>query len=192
MTITFFRSRIALRAWFAANHACERELWVGFYKRATGLPSPTWPESVDEALCVGWIDGIRKSVDAASYCIRFTPRKARSTWSAINAQRAEDLTRQGRMQPAGLAAFAARSQERTATYSYEQRHRELEGKSLEHFQAHAEAWQYFQAQPPWYRRTAAYWVASARKEETRQRRLANLIADSAGGRWIGPLRQTRG
>src|SRR5215208_225233 len=120
MKITYFRSPAELRKWFAKHHAAATELWVGYYKKGSGKPSITWPESVDEALCVGWIDGIRKSLGDESYVIRFTPRKARSTWSAVNVARVAELTREGRMTPAGLAAFEARAPDRTGIYAYEQ------------------------------------------------------------------------
>lgn len=186
--VKFFATPADFRKWLAANHAKARELWVGFYKKESGRPSITWPESVDEALCVGWIDGIRKRLDEQSYVIRFTPRKAQSIWSAVNIARAAELTREGRMQPAGLAAFKRRSNAKSAIYAYEQRTTAaFDEKSERQFRANAKAWEFFQSQPPWYRRTATYRVISAKRDETRQKRLATLIADSAAGRRLREL-----
>jgi uncharacterized protein YdeI (YjbR/CyaY-like superfamily) len=183
----FFATPAEFRRWLEKHHASARELWVGFHKKGSGRPSITWPESVDEALCVGWIDGIRKSIDEASYVIRFTPRKTGSTWSAVNIKKMAELTAQGRVLPAGLAAFAARSEEKSGIYAYEQRgSAKLDAASEQRFRAHPSAWEYFQAQPPGYRKLAIWWVVSAKKEETRQRRLGILIAESAEGR---PLRE---
>jgi uncharacterized protein YdeI (YjbR/CyaY-like superfamily) len=189
---TFFATAAEFRAYLAKHHAKKTELLVGFHKRDSGKPSITWPESVDEALCVGWIDGVRKSLGATSYTIRFTPRKPRSNWSAINIERVKELTAAGRMLPAGLSAFEHRTDARTAVYSYEQRHDvELSAAQQKQFRADKEAWAYFQAQPPHYRRTSTYWVMSAKKEETRVRRLATLIAESAARRWIASMRKVR-
>lgn len=189
MEPTFFDTPTDFRRWLKRNHAKVAEFWVGFHKRGTGTPSMTWPESVEEALCFGWIDGIRKSVDPARYMIRFTPRKPTSTWSAINIKTATRLIKEGRMQPAGLAAFKARKDHESGIYSYEQRPQTLDPGYEKTFRRNKAAWAYFQKQPPWYRRTASYWVMSAKKEETRERRLATLIADSAQGRPIGPLKR---
>lgn len=183
--VKFFATPADFRKWLLANHARAPELWVGYRKKGSGQPSITWPESVDEALCVGWIDGIRKRLDDESYTIRFTPRKPQSIWSAVNIARVAELTRGGRMQPAGLAAFERRSEEKSAIYSYEQRKAAAFDEAHERqFRQNAAAWEFFQAQPPWYRRTATYLVVSAKKEETRQKRLADLIAASAAGRRI--------
>jgi uncharacterized protein YdeI (YjbR/CyaY-like superfamily) len=182
---TFFATPEKFRAWLERNHAVVAELWVGYRKRATGLASITWPESVDEALCFGWIDGVRKSLGEASYVIRFTPRKPTSNWSAINIRRVAELRAAGKMRPAGENAFAARDEKRSAIYSYEREHgKELTPAHQKKLRANARAWKFFSAQPPWYRRTAAYWVNSAKREETRERRLATLVADSAAGRSI--------
>ena len=188
-TPTFFARPSAFRAWLARHHAQATELWVGFHKRGTGTPSITWPESVDEALSFGWIDGIRKSLGADAYMIRFTPRRPGSIWSVVNVKRAGELERLGRMRKAGREAFAKRSEAKTAIYAYEQRGRELEGAYAKKFKANTRAWKFFQAQAPWYRRTSSWWIVSAKKEETRQKRLATLIEDSAEGRLIGPLRR---
>ena len=190
MKPTFFPAPADLRAWFAKNAAPGQELLVGFYKTKSGQPSITWPESVDEALCVGWIDGVRKRIDETSYTIRFTPRKPRSNWSAVNIKRVNDLTEQGRMTPAGLIAFAARSDDRSAIYAYEQRHTaELTAAETEQFKVNKKAWDWFQAAAPSYRKTALYWVVSAKKEETRQKRLATLIEDSMNEQKIARLRR---
>jgi len=175
-------------AWLEANHAQASELWVGFHKKGSGLPGMTWPEAVDEALCFGWIDSVRKSIDETSYANRFTPRKTRSTWSAINIKRVQQLIAQGRMHPAGLKAFAARAEESSGIYSYEQRDAvELDDAYERRFRVNQAAWGFVQAQPPSYRKAAVWWVVSAKKEETRQRRLTALIDDSAGGRRIASL-----
>jgi uncharacterized protein YdeI (YjbR/CyaY-like superfamily) len=185
---TFFAEPADFRAWLAENHERAAELWVGFHKKATGCPSITWPEAVDEALCFGWIDGIRRSLGDASYMIRFTPRKPRSTWSAVNIARAKELVAEGRMQPAGLAAFEARSDDRSAIYSYEQRHdAKLAPEQEREFRANPRAWEFFQGQPTSYRKTALWWVVSAKREETRARRLRTLVEDSANGRRLRHL-----
>jgi uncharacterized protein YdeI (YjbR/CyaY-like superfamily) len=187
---TFFATQAAWRAWLARHHATRQELWVGFYKKASGKPSITWPQSVDEALCFGWIDGIRKSVDDERYMIRFTPRRPGSGWSVVNTKRAAELIALGLMHQSGLEAFARRSEARTRSYSYEERkHVRLPRDFERRFRARRKAWEYFSDQPPGYRRTAIFWVVSAKREETRLRRLKALIADSASGRWIGPLRR---
>jgi uncharacterized protein YdeI (YjbR/CyaY-like superfamily) len=186
----FFAAAADFRRWLAAHHSDTKELWVGFRKRATGKPSITWPESVDEALCFGWIDGVRKSVDDESYMIRFTPRREGSNWSAVNVRRMEQLTRRGRVRAAGRAAFAARAAEKTGIYSYENRHlAELDPAHERIFRADAAAWKYFQAQPPWYRKITTWRIVSAKKEETRRKRLAELIAASAAERWLPGLQR---
>jgi uncharacterized protein YdeI (YjbR/CyaY-like superfamily) len=187
---THFASPAAFRAWLARNHETAKELWVGFHKKASGTPSITWPESVDEALCYGWIDGIRKSLGPTSYMIRFTPRRPGSIWSTVNTKRARELMRLGRMRAAGRAAFERRSEARTSIYAYEQRGQELSGAYARRFKANAAAWKFFQAQPPGYRRVVSWWVVSAKKEETRLKRLEQLIADSAAGRRIGLLEKS--
>ena len=193
MKPTFFATAGELREWLERNHATATELFVGFYKRRSGKPSITWQELVDEELCFGWIDGIRKGIDAVSYSNRITPRKPRSTWSAINIARAKELIRLGRMHPAGLKAFEQRTDERSAIYSYEQRKSaRLERGAERSFRANQKAWTFFQAQAPGYRQAATWWVISAKREETRKKRLATLIADSALGRAIGLLRRRPG
>lgn len=185
MTPTFFPCPADFRDWLEEHHGSATELWVGFYKKGTGKPSITWPESVDEALCFGWIDGLRKRLDDESYVIRFTPRKPTSIWSEVNVRRVAELTREGRMRPAGRKAFAARSEAKTGVYSFEQKETARLTAAFEKaFRDNKKAWEFYQAQAPWYRKVAAFWVMSAKKEETRQRRLATLIADSAEGRKI--------
>ncbi len=185
---TFFATLDEFRAWLEAHHAESTELWVGFHKKGSGLPSITWPEAVDEALCFGWIDGVRKSIDETSYVIRFTPRKARSTWSAVNIRRVQELREEGRMRPAGLKAFDARTQEKSAIYSYEQGDSVELGDAFERqFRDNRTAWEFFQAQAAWYRKAAIWWVTSAKRDETRQKRLTALIEDSAAGRKVASL-----
>jgi uncharacterized protein YdeI (YjbR/CyaY-like superfamily) len=180
--ITYFESPAELRGWFHANHATAAELWVGFYKKGSGHPSITWPESVDEALCVGWIDGIRKSIDAERYTIRFTPRQKGSIWSAVNIKRVAPLTAEKRMRPGGLRAFEARTSNRSGIYAYEQRRAELEEPYDGMLRKNKTAWDFFHAQPPSYRKVVAWWVMSAKQEETRVKRLNKLIDASAAGR----------
>ena len=187
----FFPTPADFRAWLAEHHTTSTELLVGFYKKGSGQPSITWPESVDEALCFGWIDGVTRNRDATSYIIRFTPRKARSTWSAVNIARVAELTREGRMQPAGLRAFEARTEDNSNIYAYEQANVALTEADEQQFQANPAAWAFFQAQPAGYRRTATWWVISAKREETRRKRLATLINDSAEGRTLAQLTRPR-
>ena len=191
MQITFFKSPSDFRTWLEQLHATAQELWVGYYKKDTGKPSITWPESVDEALCFGWIDGLRKSVDATSYKIRFTPRRPRSIWSAVNIGRAQELIKEGRMQPAGLKAFEARTEDRSRVYLYEQKDQPLDEQYARQLRANKQAWKFFQAQTPGYQKMVSWWIVSAKKEETRLKRLAKLIADSAQGRSISPMLSTK-
>jgi uncharacterized protein YdeI (YjbR/CyaY-like superfamily) len=184
MKPTFFRSPAEFRAWLAEHHATARELLVGFYKRASGEPSITWPESVDEALCFGWIDGVRRRVDDRCYTIRFTPRRAGSVWSAVNIRRVKALTEEGRMRPAGLTAFEARRENRSGIYSYEQRRAEFDEPCAGVLRKNKAAWKFFQAQPPSYRKMVVWWVVSAKKEETRLKRLGKLVEESAAGRRV--------
>lgn len=190
---TYFATPVDFRAWLAEHHDKARELWVGYYKKGTGKPSITWPESVDQALCFGWIDGLRHTVDAESYMIRFTPRKATSMWSEVNLKRVAELTAQGLMTPAGLAIFEQRAEARSGIYAYEQRKNGVLSAAQEaQFQANPTAWAFFQAQPPSHRTPAIWWVISAKKAETQQKRLETLIEDSAHGRRIAQLRRNPG
>ena len=183
----FFRDAVALRRWFAAHHASATQLLLGYWKVGSGKPSVSWPESVDEALCVGWIDGVRRRIDELSYTIRFTPRKPTSIWSAINIARVAALQAEGRMQPAGLAAFSVRRENRSSVYSFEQGVIELPESYAALLRADPAAWADFQARPPSYRRAAMWWVVSAKKEATRLRRLRVLIDCGARGAKIPPL-----
>jgi uncharacterized protein YdeI (YjbR/CyaY-like superfamily) len=188
----FFDSPAAFRRWLEAHSATETELWAGYYKRATGRPSMTWPESVDQALCYGWIDGLRRSLGEDAYTIRFTPRKRGSNWSAVNIARVGELAALGLMMPAGLAAFAARDDERSRVYSYEREKAALEPEQEGRLRADPDAWRFWEAQQPSYRRVAAWWVVSAKRPETRERRLQQLIAESAAGRRIAAAVPSRG
>ena len=181
----FFATPAILRKWLKKNHATCREQWIGFYRKASGVPSITWPESVDEALCVGWIDGLRKTIDAESYKIRFTPRKKESNWSTVNVGRVKELKKQGRMQPAGLAAFARRQEAKSGIYAYENRKTAVFDKADEkRFRANRKAWEFFQRQAPSYRQNVIWALATAKKKETRQRKLERLISESEAGRRI--------
>jgi uncharacterized protein YdeI (YjbR/CyaY-like superfamily) len=184
----FFATPADFRKWLEKRHQDVREQWVGFYRKDSGRPSITWPESVDEALCFGWIDSLRKTIDVHSYKIRFTPRKTSSNWSAINVRRAQELARQGRMRPTGMKAFELRAPQKSGVYSYENRQSAVLNKAAEkHFRSHRAAWKFFEQQPASYRKTAIWWVISAKRPETRQKRLETLIADSEANRRIKPL-----
>jgi uncharacterized protein YdeI (YjbR/CyaY-like superfamily) len=181
-TPRFFRTPAAFRAWLDANHERATELIVGFYKKESGKPSITWPESVDEALCFGWIDGIRRSLDAESYTIRFTPRKPTSVWSNVNMAKAEALLMAGRMMPAGLAAWGRRDPAKSGIYSFERREAAAFDADMERrFKRNRAAWAYFQAQPSGYRRLATHYVVNAKRPETREKRLHALMEHSARG-----------
>ena len=175
MEPSFFKTPADFRNWLQQNHDQKTELLVGFYKMGSGKPSITWPESVDEALCFGWIDGVRRSVDAESYSIRFTPRKAKSIWSAVNIKKIEELTAKGLMQPAGLAAYAKREESRSRVYSFENEEQVLKPEYEELFKASAKAWAFFQAQAPWYKKVSLHRVMTAKQEKTRLSRLEALI-----------------
>ncbi|HEU0039319.1 MAG TPA: YdeI/OmpD-associated family protein [Verrucomicrobiae bacterium] len=187
MKIKYFKSAIEFRQWLEVNHARARELWVGLFKKDSGKGGLTYAEAVDEALCFGWIDGLKKRVDDLSYTHRFTPRKPKSNWSRINIQHVERLKKAGRMTPPGLKAHAARAPERSGVYSFENAPRTLAAAQERQFKADKIAWQFFQRQPPGYRRTAIWWVVSAKKPETRARRLGQLIADSRKGRRLAQV-----
>ena len=187
MKIVFFQSASDFREWLASNHGKVHELWVGFYKKKSGKVGISYPEAVDEALCFGWIDGIKKAVDDVSYTNRFTPRKPKSFWSAVNIKRVAELKRLGRMMPPGLKAFAGRDERKAMQYSYERSTCELKGEHEKRFRENLAAWEFFQAQPPGYQRTATWWVISAKKEETRGKRLAKLIETSEHGRRLDML-----
>ncbi|MBE2213430.1 MAG: YdeI/OmpD-associated family protein [Opitutaceae bacterium] len=179
--IQFFADACAWRAWLEQHHGSAKEAWVGFRRKDSGLGGITYAEALDEALCFGWIDGIRKKVDATSYTNRFTPRKSGSYWSDVNTRRAQELIKLGRMARAGLAAFAARDSGRTARYSFERASAVFGPEQLRVFRRNKKAWAFFGAQPPSYRKVATWWVISAKQEATRVRRLETLIAKSAAG-----------
>lgn len=187
MKPTFFKSGDDFRNWLDKNHGKQQELLLGFYKKASGNGGITYQEALDEALAYGWIDGIRKSVDDASYTIRFTPRKPKSIWSMVNIKRVGELTKLGRMQAPGLKAFEGRDVKRAQLYSYERKTSKLDGELEKRLKANKRAWEFFQAQPPGYQRVISWWVISAKQEETRLRRLQTLIKDSEQGRRVGIL-----
>ena len=180
----FFSSPAKFRQWLERNHRSAIQLWVGFHRVHTGRPSLTWPQSVDEALCFGWIDGLRRGIDEHAYMIRFTPRRPDSIWSNVNTRRVAKLQAAGLMHPAGLAAFAKRDPERSGTYLFEAKNAAFDASTGKAFRRNRAAWKFFSAQPPGYRRIATRWVTSAKREETRAKRLAQLIEDSAHGRRI--------
>jgi uncharacterized protein YdeI (YjbR/CyaY-like superfamily) len=190
MKPTFFTSAADFRAWLDQHHAAARELLLGFYKKDSGR-GITYPEALDEALSFGWIDGVRKRIDAEAYTIRFTPRKPHGTWSAVNIQRVQELISRGLMKPSGLRAFRERDERKTRQYSYERGHAKLDPALEASFRANQKAWSFFETQPPGYRKTATFWVMSAKKEATRARRLAHLIERSAKGRRIDLLNPRR-
>ena len=190
MAPTFFKTPAALRRWFKTHHATSAELWIGFYKKGSGRGGVAYRQALDEALCFGWIDGMVRRVDELSYMQRFTPRRPRSTWSAANVAKVTALVAEGRMQPAGLAAFERRMPDRSAVYSYEQRQAAaLSPTERRAVKADPAAWRFFGAQPPSYKRSVAWWIQSAKKAETRGRRLAVLIDCSARGRLVPPFIQ---
>jgi uncharacterized protein YdeI (YjbR/CyaY-like superfamily) len=184
MELKFFKKPADFRMWLEKHHAKIPELWVGFYKKSSGHASISWPESVDQALCFGWIDGIRQSVDEVSYAIRFTPRRKGSVWSSVNIKRAMELIDLGLMKPSGLRAFERRQENRSGIYSYEQRSAELEAPYQKRLEQNKTASDFFHAQPAWYRKQIGWWIVSAKKEETRLRRLAKLIDEFSEGRRI--------
>jgi uncharacterized protein YdeI (YjbR/CyaY-like superfamily) len=185
---TFFATPQEFRAWLEENHETATELLVGFHKKGSGKPSITWPESVEQALCFGWIDGVRRSLGDESYTIRFTPRKPSSTWSRVNLDKVEELKRRGLMLPGGLRAYDERREGKTGIYSYEQREAaELPAEHEERLRADSAAWDFWTSRPPSYRKAAVWWVVSAKREETRERRLASLIEHSQSGRTVPPL-----
>jgi uncharacterized protein YdeI (YjbR/CyaY-like superfamily) len=188
MKPTFFPTPSAFREWLEQHHAKADALWVGYYKKGSGKPSITWPESVDEALRYGWIDGVRKSINDLSYAIRFTPRKPGSTWSSVNIKRAQALIERGQMQPAGLKAYQARREDKSGIYSYEQRGVGLGEPYNRLLKENEAAWGFFQTQPASYRKAVSWWIISAKKEGTRLKRLEKLMAYSAQGRRLPEYR----
>lgn len=189
---TFFPTPDDFRMWLDQNHQNETELWVGFYKKATKKPSITWPESVDQALCFGWIDGIRKRIDDEAYMIRFTPRKKNSHWSTVNLNRIKELKKEGLVMEAGLAAFKRRKSEKTARASYEQKKVALDPGFEATLKKNSKAWDYFKNHvSPSFQKQAIWWIMSAKKEETKLRRLQVLIESSEKSELIPPLRWTK-
>jgi uncharacterized protein YdeI (YjbR/CyaY-like superfamily) len=184
-----FRTGQELRAWLEKHHASASELWVGLYKKSSGKRSITWPELVDQLLCFGWIDGIRKSVDEISYANRVTPRRPGSNWSAVNLRRMAELIEAGAVHAAGLHAYQTRDPAKAERYSFERAAAALDSEMIKRFRENPAAWRFFTAQPPSYRKIATWWVISAKREETRSRRLETLISDSAAGQRIALLRK---
>jgi uncharacterized protein YdeI (YjbR/CyaY-like superfamily) len=184
----YFSDSSKFRKWLEKNHSNKKELLVGFYKKSSGRPSITWPESVEQALCFGWIDGIRKSIDAERYSIRFTPRNPKSTWSAKNIETVKKLVKTELIAPAGLVAYNNRKDNNSRIYSFEQRIVKFDPLFEKTFKKNKKAWNNFQLQPPYYRKTVAHWVMSAKKGETRLKRLNRLIKDSGEGLKIKEMR----
>lgn len=180
----FFPTQEDFRRWLEINHETATEIIVGYYKVGLGKTSLTWSESVDQALCFGWIDGVRRKVDEESYCNRFTPRKAKSNWSAINIKKVEELTAKGLMKPAGIAAFEKREESRSAIYSYENESKQFSEEFERRFKANEKAWSFFEKQANWYRKQMINWVMTAKQEATREKRLEKLIAESEAERRI--------
>ena len=189
--VRFFETAEELRAWFETNHATAEELWLGYHRKGTGRPSVDWPLAVDEALCVGWIDSIRVGLDERTFAQRFTPRRKSSVWSAVNVANVRRLQSAGRMRPAGLAAFEARTPARTGIYSYERPVATLSEAETARFRADTAAWADWQRRPPSYRKAVTHWVTSAKREDTRLGRFEALLVDSAAGRRVKPMRVGR-
>jgi uncharacterized protein YdeI (YjbR/CyaY-like superfamily) len=187
MKIVHFSSQEEFRKWLVKNHAAASELFVGFHKKSSGKKGATYSEALDEALCFGWIDGVRRSIAADSYMIRFTPRKPKSIWSLVNVRHVERLQKAGKMAEPGLKAFALREKHRTGIYSFEQKRPGLSAKFKKLFRANGPAWEFFSRQAPWYQRTAGHWVVRAKQEETRLRRFAKLVEVSVNGQRLDQL-----
>ena len=184
MKSKFFPTQNDFRRWLEEYHDKETELIVGFYKVSTGKPSMTWSESVDQALCFGWIDGVRRSIDAERYSIRFTPRKARSVWSAVNIKKIQALTAKGLMKPAGISAFEKRDEKRSKIYAYENEQKQFSDEFEKRFKANEKAWNFFEKQANWYKKQMVSWVMTAKQEVTREKRLEKLISESENGRRV--------
>ncbi len=180
----FFPTQTDFRRWLEENHVSESELIVGFYKVGSGKPSMSWSQSVDEALCFGWIDGVRHSIDAESYAIRFTPRKPKSVWSAVNIKKVAELTAKGLMKPAGLAAFAKREESKSKIYAYENELKKFSDEFEKQFKANEKAWTFFEKQANWYKKKAVNWVMTAKQDATRKGRLEKLITESENERKV--------
>ena len=178
MTPIFFTNQASFRMWLEKNHKTETELLVGFYKKNSGKANMSWSQSVDEALCFGWIDGVRRSIDEDSYCIRFTPRRPSSTWSSVNIKKVEELIKLGLMQPAGLEIYKQRKEEKTGVASYESRAKQLDEYLEIKFKANRIAWEFFSKQAPSYQKTIIHWIMTAKQESTRLLRLDKTINES--------------
>jgi uncharacterized protein YdeI (YjbR/CyaY-like superfamily) len=178
MNLIFFKTSADFGKWLKKYHSVEKELWVGFYKKTSGKKSITYPESLDQAISYGWIDGLKKSIDEISYMQRFTPRKPSSIWSKVNLNRIEELKKLGLVHPAGLKIYEARDKNKIEKYSFEREKSEFDESLLKIFRDNTKAWDFFSAQPPSYRKVAVFWVSSAKKDETRVKRLTALILDS--------------
>ncbi len=178
MNLIFFNTASEFRNWLEENHQSATELWVGYFRKQTGKPSMTWPESVDQALCFGWIDGIRKKIDDERYCIRFTPRKPGSTWSRINIDKVEKMIKQGLMMSAGLEAYNRRKENKSGIYSFENEIKDLPEAYAEIFKKNRVAWEFYSTQPPSYRKTMTHWILSAKQDATKMKRLEKLISES--------------
>lgn len=178
MTPKFFSTQEDFRRWLEENHEKETELIVGFYNIKSGKQTMTWSEAVDQALCFGWIDGVRRKVDDESYSNRFTPRRASSNWSAVNIKKVADLTEKGLMMPAGVAAFEKRKDEKSAVYAYENEQKQFSGEFEKRFRANEKAWGFFEKQANWYKKQMTNWVLTAKQEATRERRFEKLVAES--------------
>jgi uncharacterized protein YdeI (YjbR/CyaY-like superfamily) len=187
MTPIFFSNQLKFREWLKKHHADKTELLVGFYKVTSGKESMTWPQSVDEALCFGWIDGIRRSIDEKSYTIRFTPRKPTSIWSTVNIKKVKELSEKGLMQAAGLEAFGHRKEHKSAIYTYENEPISLDKTFENQFKANKKAWKFFQSMAPSYKKTVIHWLMTAKQENTKRRRLEEVIRDSEAGSKIKRL-----
>ena len=184
MTPKYFSTQADFRRWLEENHDKETELTVGFYKVGSGKPSMNWSQSVDEVLCFGWIDGVRRSIDAESYAIRFTPRKSKSVWSAVNIAKVAELTEKGLMKSAGIAAFAEREEGKSKIYAYENEAKQFSNEFESEFRANEKAWEFFQNQANWYKKQMTSWVMTAKQEATRQKRLGKLIGESENGKRV--------
>jgi uncharacterized protein YdeI (YjbR/CyaY-like superfamily) len=186
-TPVFFKSANELNKWFLKNHNKASEIWIGFYSVKSGKKTVTYKEAVDEALCFGWIDGIRKNIDEESYVNRFTPRRRGSIWSNVNTKRIKELIEEGRVQPSGLASFEKRVEEKAGIYSFEQEAHKFFPAFEKKFKANKKAWKFFTSKAPWYQRTSIHWVMSAKQEATRLKRLETLITDSENERTLRQL-----
>lgn len=185
----FFKNQSELRKWLEKNHLSEQELILGLYKKGTGKENVTWSQAVDEALCFGWIDGISRRIDEERWQIRLTPRKPNSIWSNVNINKIKVLTENGLMYPKGIEAFSERKEENSGIYAFETEEKQLTTEFEKQFKANTKAWDFFQSQPPGYKKTALHYVMTAKQEATRQKRIENLIADSEAGLRLKQLRR---